>query len=145
MAGTNRFLNQKVLELNKIYIEIWTEQRSMFLVFYELFSNDVTLNNYSVNIEKRMEMVMTRSRYQNGNQFTFKWFYDIIDMLKEWDEYLVKLLKSKNRFYNLYNLEILLQRLDWIKTMFDNWGKEYAEKEPTCFYDFTGKNIKAVE
>jgi hypothetical protein len=142
MASTNRFLNNKVLELNKIYIEVWAEQRSMYLVFYKLFSNDMTLSNFQVQIEKALDMIMTRSKYQNGNHFTFKWFYHIIELLKEWNEYLMELLKSKNRFYNLYDLEILNQRLDWIKSMFDNWGKEHAENAPPCFYDNSKKNFK---
>jgi hypothetical protein len=138
LAETNRFLNQKVLELNRIYVDLWSEQRSMYLVFFKAFSTDQKLRQFAANIEKSLDMVMTRSHYTNGNTFTFKYFYNVMDNLREWNDYLIVLLKGKNRFYNVYNLEIISQRLGWLKSVFDTWGKEYWENRPNCFYDNTG-------
>lgn len=138
IAETNRMLNTTALELNRIYIEVWTEQRKIFFSYHDVFMHSYKLREYPVMIEKAFNLMMTRSHWINGNSFTFSYFSNIIEWLGAWCDELMKYMQTKNLYATVDVFIPLKERIKYIEEKINKWGSEYT-KAPPCPYDLSGK------
>ncbi len=134
MAETNRMLNTSAQLLNKLYIETWTAQRVLYLTHHWIFIRNWNCH-YIPLIEKDFNLLLQRSHWQNGNQFTFKYFYSIIEYLHDWINETVKLLKDNHKTYDIEAFMVCKEQTNYLKAKLDTWGKEHFDNRPNCFYD----------
>ena len=134
LAETNRMLNNNAQLLNKLYIETWTAQRVLFLTHHWIFIRNWN-SPFIPLIEKEFNLMLTRSHWTNGNQFTFKYFYGIIGYMDEWIKATCKLLKENHKSYEVEAFKVCQEQSAYIKNKLDNWGKQYFEHRPNCYYD----------
>ncbi len=123
LAQTNRFLNDRVIEINMIYIEIWTQYRRLYIVFFDLLDSD-KFRTYNAEIDKRLTMMIRRSDWYTGNVFTFRWFDQILTLLQEFAQMVHNVLKEKKRNYNTFEMYVLLERLSIIHKQINSWGTD---------------------
>lgn len=134
MADTNRMLNNNAQLLNKLYIETWTAQRTLYLTHHWIFIRNWNDPHIPM-IEKEFNLMLTRSHWTNGNHFTFKYFYSIIGLMNDWIESTTKLLKENHKTYEIEVFRVCREQSDYIRNKLDNWGKQYFENRPNCYYD----------
>ena len=141
MAKTNRMLNQQAQLLNKLYIETWTAQRIIYLTHHYMFIRNWN-STYPQQIEKAFNLMLLRSGWQNGNEYTFIYFYNIVELLHEWIDENINLLKKNHKKYEIEAFRLVKEQTDYMKMKLDVWGKAFADREPACFYD---KRVKVSE
>lgn len=134
IAETNRMLNKTAQELNRVFIEVWCEQRKIYLTYHKHF---MRMNNkgISAQIERQFDLMLTRSHWENGNSFTFTYLYQISDTLDEWINEIMDMLRKNNKNNNVDDFKAIRERLSYIKQKLDSWGKKYNEREPPAPYD----------
>ena len=101
LVQTNEFLNQKLYEINSLYIEVFTEYRKAWFYFFDIY--DRSLHIVSENkilmdigaIEKKMSLMVARSHFPNGSTIVHQGFSYIIDVLMDITDTLILLYKQK--------------------------------------------------
>lgn len=138
LAETNKMLNLAAQELNRIYIEIWTEQRKVYLTYHMVFSRSMKLKDCYNQTERNFNLLCTRSDWTNGNHFSFNYFTNIIEILFQWVDEILNLMKSKNLYSNIDTFGTIKERIKYIENKIMTWGKEYTNAPP-CPYDNSHK------
>ena len=129
IAQTNRFLNEKTFELNKIYVDIFSEYRRIWFYFD---SKNARLMNFEQQIgflEKRFDLLIDTSSYEDGNYNAFFHIRGIVYLLQEMLTQMQRVMAGKNNYAEKYNLGIYLRRLDdllqavndYANNLHENW------------------------
>ena len=134
IAETNRFLNLRLMELNRIHIDTWREYRILYVEQSPVFSNNSDIPGQLKLIERNFDMILRKWMTPNNNHFVFHWFYSIIETLTELNNTIVQELKSHGRHYSINEFIILKQRLELIKILLDTWGHELRLNNPPIIY-----------
>ncbi len=129
LATTNRMLNDLSLELNSVYIDAWSEYRRLYPIFFELLADQAHIIEHNSQIERTFNLLYNRSSYLNGNHFTFTRFYYIIEHIQGLCQEVLQVLILKRRNYNLFQLRILIRRLDQIRKNLESWGYEKQQDD----------------
>jgi hypothetical protein len=135
IVKTNSFLQLKLLELNKIYIDTWVEYRNLYVYHYDIIGNNVKIESNLIALEKSINLIVERSNWENGNHFTFSHFYKLIDCLLEFIKLVIKYFKAKRIYNSIFHFEIYQERVQFIRQTINNWGIELQHKTPNAFYD----------
>jgi hypothetical protein len=138
VAQTNKMLNQSAQELNRIFIEAWSEQRKIYLTYHRYFLK-MKNKNMSAQLERQFDLMCTRSSWENGNYFTFTYFYSIIETIDQWITEIIKMLTEVKKNYNIDDFRVIRERLAYLKQKIDGWGQVYNDREPPCPYDKSKK------
>lgn len=125
LAETNEFLKTKLFELNKIYIEVFTEYRKMWFYFDSKeraiislrFDEDITV------INKKFDLIIERGGWENGNSFVFIHLNNIVKMFEKVLSDMIEVQRVKSNYVEKRNLEVIASRLGWIKQSIDGYGK----------------------
>lgn len=139
MAETNRMLNNTAQELNRTYIEAWTEHRKIYLTYHKILMK-YKYKDYPIIIEKQFDLMCSRSQWSNGNHFTFSYFFQIKENLQEWLLLIIKVLSQNKKSYNVDIFKAIIERLNFIEQKLKVWGQVYAENAPPCPYDYSKKS-----
>lgn len=99
IAEINRRLNDALFELNEMWIQSFAEYRRIWFYLTPLSnrSDETTIINLNQDIAKVMALLTERSSWQNGNEFSFKYFYLIIESLTEQYKVFSKLRRSRKQ------------------------------------------------
>ena len=119
---TNLFLNEKLQELNFIYIETFSLYRVAW--FYFDNTNKKTLNFNQVEIKtssaltqinSAFNLIVSRSSWTNGNHLTFNHFTNIITPLNELLQLVLLVYKTKGHTDKVYKITFLINQVNGIK------------------------------
>jgi hypothetical protein len=119
MTETNVFLNEKLHELNFIYIELFGFYRLAWFYLDQQKNSQLNLkgleqqttNNIN-GINQAFNLIVSRSGYTNGNHFVFTHFKSIIKPSLELCGNLLILYKSKGHTDKVYKLNYLVRQLN---------------------------------
>ncbi|HPB25616.1 MAG TPA: hypothetical protein PLB59_07975 [Bacteroidales bacterium] len=137
IAKTNKMLNITAQELNLIYIELWTEQRKLFLTYHHLFSRSKVRQHIAI-LERSFDLLVTRSAWTNGNHFSFSYIYKIIEYLNDWVSEAIIIMRKHNRNFSVDGFRVIRERLINVKNKIDTWGEKFTDAPP-CPYDNSWK------
>jgi len=124
LAQTNRFLNERVFELNRLYVEVFAEYRRLW--FY--FDKSATLDNERIEgllefTNKKFNILIDRSGGENGNFNVWHSMRVLIDNMLEIVKVLEDLQKKKNNWVEKYNLAVIAARLDEVERLIEEFEK----------------------
>ncbi len=124
LARTNRFLNERVFELNRLYVEVFAEYRRLWFYFDRgaMFGNEKIENNIEW-LNKKFNILIDRSGGENGNMNSFNNMRMIVDMLREIVLTLEELQKRKNNWVEKYNLAVIAARLHEVERLIEEFEK----------------------
>lgn len=128
LVATNRFLNQKVFELNRLYVEVFAEYRRLWFYFDK--SQTVINNRIEANLEwtnKKFNLMIDISSHINGNFTSFQNMRVIIDNLRDIVNELMTLQKQKNNWVEKYNLAVIAARLDELEKALNDYEAKPAD------------------
>lgn len=113
MAEINRQLNVIVFELNEMWISAFIEYRRLwfYLPAQTVTSDDMKIMVLNGTIEKRFTLLATRSSWINGNSFSFKYLYEIIECLTAQLKMFREIRKEKNQYLESKIIEVKIKTL----------------------------------
>ena len=122
LARTNRFLNERVFELNRLYVEVFAEYRRLWFYFdrAEIAGNE-RIEMMLEWINKKFNIMIDRSGGENGNFNTFINMRVIIDNLRQIVLTLEELQKRKNNWVEKYNLAVIAVRLNEVEGLLNEF------------------------
>jgi hypothetical protein len=132
LARTNRFLNERVFDLNRIYVDVFSEYRRIWFYFDdgEKENNErIELTMHWTNV--RFNVMIRNAGYESGNAYAFQNLRTIISNLLEIIATLRDVQKRRNNWVERYNLEVLSRRLTEVDAMINGYGlaEEKDEKD----------------
>lgn len=123
LVRTNRFLNERLFELNRLYVEIFTEYRRLWFYFdRKAMESNIQIEGTLEWINKKFNIVIDRSQGINGNFNVFQNMLIIVDNLKHIIKVLTDLQTQKNNWVERYNLIVISKRLDEIEKTIRNYN-----------------------
>lgn len=122
MAEINRRLNLILFDLNEMFIECFSEYRRLwfYLPPHTLMSEESKIIELNEMLQTRFRIVTERSGWTNGNAFSFKELYLIIDYLLEELNLFVKLRKAKKQYLECGILESKKRMIADARVRLDN-------------------------
>lgn len=124
LADTNRMLNNKLHELNYIYGLVFIEYRKIWFYCENRFKEfDDKFNSITASINKKFDIIVARSHWNNGNYLTFKHMFDIARLLSEALIFIKKLYNHKNYYKDLQLIDMNLDRISKIVEGLKNWKR----------------------
>jgi len=126
LAKTNRFLNERLFDLNELYIDVHTHfQRNWFY-----FNNSQQLKGLEFECYKNFELIQdcmnlvyTRSHYTNGNQFTFKHIFEIHNCLINTVIIIKKLHVMRGNYAESKYMDVIIRRIKYVKMLIEKYPK----------------------
>lgn len=104
LAETNRFLTEKLFELNYMYTVAFSEYRKVWFYLSDNYHNkqiEKKVIECFLFIDKMFVNAGTRSTTINGNYFVFNYFYQLCDQLIIVFEQFIEIHKSRNYFADI--------------------------------------------
>ena len=125
LAQTNRFLNERVFELNRLYVEIFAEYRRLWFYFdnHSVVSNE-KIENLLEWTNKKFNILIERSSGVNGNFNAFQNMRILIDNLLEVVKVLEELQQRKNNWVEKYSLAVIATRLNELENALAKYENE---------------------
>ena len=114
LSELNRFLNYKLFELNEFFIEAFTIYQRNWFYFNnseELKRDETRIQECIISFFKSLEILYSRSGWQNGNHFTFRFFYTLYDNIIFIAETVQALHKARNNFAESNIIEVIKKRV----------------------------------
>jgi hypothetical protein len=125
LAKTNKFLNEKLFELNELYIETQSNYHRLWFYFNNsselLIQERNIISNFSI-VSRNMLMMVTRSSYGNGNQFVFLQMINAIESLIQTIKILQDLQKARYNYLENNYLNTIEERCNVLKEKLSNYG-----------------------
>jgi len=125
LAETNEFLKTKLFELNKIYIEVFTEYRKMWF-YFDNEQREIIAMRFDEDLQfinKSFTLIIDRSGWENGNWMVFKHLGNIITMFEGILREMIDVQRTKSNYVEKRNLEVVASRLEYLKKTIEDWGK----------------------
>ena len=121
----NKDLNFNLVVLNQIYVDVHTHFRRVW--FYLNNGLDGPGNERKIiglfhDIDKNMDLMVTRSDWENGNYFIFQYFKGCLNFLDEIIKILQDVEMQRNAYPEFYMLKVLLTRTDSVRTDISTMG-----------------------
>jgi hypothetical protein len=125
-------LNERVFDLNRIYVDVFSEYRRIWFYFDdgEKENNErIELTMHWTNV--RFNVMIRNAGYESGNAYAFQNLRTIISNLLEIIATLRDVQKRRNNWVERYNLEVLSRRLTEVDAMINGYGlaEEKDEKD----------------
>jgi len=126
LADTNRFLNEKIHEINEVYIEVLAVyNRSWFVLDTD---TDRRIQEDIRSFPKSRRLAIERSSWENGNNFTFVHLYKCLDTLDSVLDHLIRFNKRYKRYPENYYLKTMRSRIEFIQDQINKHGQEFHKK-----------------
>ena len=132
LAELNRFLNYKLFELNEFFIEVFINYQRNWFYFNnsdESRRDESRIQEHLSSFHRSMDLMYSRSGWQNGNQFTFKYFTNLYENIIFIITAIQLLHRSRNNFAELNTLEVFRKRIIVAKTELINFQESDYFKE----------------
>jgi len=133
LAKTNKFLNAKIFELNELYIEIFSNYQRLWFFFNnstELLDSERIVESNLYLIPRNLTMMVTRSGFENGNQFVFLQFQKSINALIKTIEVLQEVQKDRYNYLESNTLNTLKERCFSLQKQIETYGFDEYEHTP---------------
>lgn len=121
LANINRQLNVIMFELNEIYIFTFAEYRR---IWYYLSSDRASIERHisdlHADINRAFRMLAERSGWANGNVFSYKYLYQVIEALRSEIDLMASVRKNKKQYIEFNLLQSKLRTMDKIKNDLEN-------------------------
>lgn len=125
VAETNRFLNDRIHEINYMYGLVFNEYRAIWFFLHDTDKTKIigkkiieALNMVDVYLNN----AVNRSKTINGNHFTFKNVYGVIENLTDILNLINQVLEQRKYFRDLKRCKTFTRQLNFVKTELDNFG-----------------------
>lgn len=123
MAETNRFLNDRLHELNYLYANIFSEYRKIWFYFKGVQNADTNIINCFNETDGYFVKVVTRGNTPNANSFIYGWIFSICDALNESIQVIKDILKGQKYYADLRRVEMIERQVLGVKEMLEKYGK----------------------
>jgi hypothetical protein len=130
LVATNLFLNQKLFELNALYIDLFTEYRKSWFYFFNIYDKKMhlsgdnqVLREISV-IENKMTLMVARAHFNNGSSIVWQGFRVIIDSMKTITATLSHLYKTKKFYAQSHQIRAIEARINILERQLKEWGND---------------------
>lgn len=134
LVKTNQFLNQKLFELNSLYIDLFTEYRKAWFYFFNVYDRKLHRNSENFvlieiqTIEKKMTLMVARAHFDNGSTIVFQGFRIILSSMETITETLIDLYKAKKHYAEAHQIRAIQSRIEILKAQINEFGKDM----PNC-------------
>lgn len=123
LADTNRFLNLKLHEANLFYGEVFTEYRNNWFYFGENADrSEIKCENLLQQIREPFKLLVTRSNWMNGNDFTWKHLHTIFELLLQVLAELRALHRQKSKYAELRRILIIESRIQFAQSQLNRYA-----------------------
>jgi hypothetical protein len=130
LVATNEFLNQKLFELNALYIDLFTEYRKSWFYFFNIYDRKMHItgeNNVLMEIstiEKKMTLMVARAHFENGSSIVWHGFRVIISSMKNITGSLSYLYKTKKFYAQSHQIRAIEARIIILENQLNEWGSD---------------------
>jgi hypothetical protein len=123
LAETNRFLNDRLHELNYIYGLLFVEYRNAW--FYLQGNEDIEqqITNSIEYLENVFVKTVVKSTGTNGNSFTFNYMFSICKELEHIAKQIFIILKVNHDFADIRRIKLLERQVKQISNEIELYGK----------------------
>jgi hypothetical protein len=132
MTETNRFLNDRLHELNYQYGVIFSEYRKVWFYLsdnYETRKFEAKIIECFSFIDKFFMQAGTRSGTINGNYFVFNYLFGICEHLMTIIDEIINVLKQRHYSAEEKRVDTFKRQIVFIKSELDNFGKVDPEEK----------------
>ena len=124
LANTNRFLNDRVHELNYFYGVVFSEYRGIWFFLNTGVLTEKKINYCFEAVNTAFKLACGRSQSANGNYFTFKHIFAIIDGLCNACKLILECLEEKKYYSDVKRVRGFYRQIQFIRNDLNNYGKE---------------------
>ena len=124
LAEINRDLNFYLVMLNTIYIDVYTHYRKLWFYFNNRngVEQERDLNSNFSYLDRDFELMVTRSHYENGNQFVFKNFFTACEYLETNIKILQAVELARGGYAEIRMLRVILTRIEFLRDELGSMG-----------------------
>ena len=120
LTDTNRFLNQKLFQINDIYLEVFSIYRSTW------FYMDNRLDSQIEWLLKDINKMLKNSYQKNDdNSHPFYFLYKAMDLQIEIILIVIDIHRLRYNWAEIHQLESLISRINYLKDELSNFGKDH--------------------
>jgi len=125
LVEVNESLNFCLLRINKVYKDLFCHYRDVW--FYldngkKAVAEDVMIRNMFDAIDKNFELMVTRSHFENGNNFVFKYLNHCLENLTEIASILQEIDLARHEYIDHRMVKVILVEIKSIKNDVNNLG-----------------------
>jgi hypothetical protein len=130
VVETNEFLNQKLFEVNSLYIEVFAAYRKSWFYFYNVYDKNMHINGNAQIIreleliENKMQVVVGRAKFVNGSFIVWNGFTLILESLTTIVSAIRLLYKQKKYYSEARQIQAIESRIKMIIHEFKKWGND---------------------
>jgi hypothetical protein len=123
LAETNRFLNERLHEINYLYGNIFVEYRKIWFYFDDKQKNEYRIAEAFENADKFFHRAATKSHTINGNVFTFNYVFGVCNELQDAIKWIAEIMRKRNLFADIRRLMTFDRQLKQIVHEILSYGK----------------------
>ena len=126
LTETNRFLNEKLFELNYLYTVAFSEYRKVWFYLsdnYQTKRIEDKINECFAFMDKMFTNAGTRSETINGNYFVFNYLFAICEQLMMVFDKLIEVHVHRNYFADIKTVSSFKVRVETILKEIKDFGK----------------------
>jgi hypothetical protein len=115
LAETNRFLNEKIFEINQLYIDMFGEYRRAWFSFSGQRNEAMIQMNMVAHlnqIERTMDLIISRCGFTNGNHFVFKHLTDVLKIMGSLCRQIADLRHAKKQYSESHQVKVIVRRIE---------------------------------
>jgi len=122
MAEINRNLNIILFELNEMWIYCFSEYRRLWYYMPDLTfgSDEATILELDKDLNRNFQLASQRSKLTNGNVFTFKSIYAIIECLHKELKIFLEIRKARKHYLDCNLLDSKIRHLISLRNQTDS-------------------------
>lgn len=136
LTATNIFLTAFLVDLNSSYCEVELRYRRNWLLFFHdkpsmgfnVYEDERTCKKSIHAVEELLDLSFNHHQRANGSFYVFEDFRKCLDYLIEASRVLLKHYKKRTDTVNVWEIKILLSKLEARKAELDQWGTDCANK-----------------
>lgn len=119
LVKTNDFLNDKLWELNEISIELYSHFKRSW--FYLGHSEESSIRTSIRMIDENMKLIISRSSWENGPPYTWKWMDGIMNDQLSIAEVINELNKRRGNYAEIRVINTLIARILFVKKQMEKY------------------------
>jgi hypothetical protein len=151
LADANRFLTMKLHECNFLLSDLQVQFRRNWFYFDNNRSAGADLYAMERNclqnmraIEDKMDLLVNRASFENGNQFVFAHFRTIFILMMDTMKVLQQLQAKKSSAVEVHKMEVLYIRVRQIEKELFEYDGTFTKEQLDADEIFTRNRMKAI-